>query len=183
ISMVFTRFISGDITFFPIPANEPEKHLLYKSTVPAETSETVKENELEAPERVAENINALGTFATETMPDGADIYINDMAPLPNNSGHYTIDACTISQFAQHVRAICNLPLRQVELTRPAVMLNILGEDLEDVCRASETRLDGFLHLYGKEAVKPKRKMGHMTFIAESLEQVEQQINEFQEAKQ
>src|SRR5699024_9513827 len=131
----------------------------------------------------AEKINVIGTFAIEMFVDGDDSYINEMAPRPHNSGHYTIEACTISQFAKHVRAICNLPLSQVELTRPAVMLNLLGEDLDVVCRASEARLDGFLHLDGKEDVKPKRKMGHMTFIAESLEQVEQQINEFQEAKQ
>src|SRR5699024_6065839 len=153
ISVVFTRYLSGDITFFPIPENEHKEHILYKSTVPAETSETVKEKALEATELLAEKITVIGTFATEMFVDGDDIYINEMAPRPHNSGHYTIEACTISQFAQHVRAICNLPLRQVELTRPAVMLNVLGEDLEDVCRASETRLDGFLHLYGKEDVK------------------------------
>src|SRR5699024_2172279 len=95
ISVVFTRSLSGDITFFPIPENEHKEHILYKSTVPAETSETVKEKALEAAERLAEKINVIGTFAIEMFVDGDDIYINEIEPHPHNWGHYTIEACTI----------------------------------------------------------------------------------------
>lgn len=183
ISVVFTRSLSGEITFFPIPENEHKDHILYKSTVPAHITGSVKEKALEAATRLAEEMNIVGTFAIEMFVDGNAIYINEMAPRPHNSGHYTIEGCTISQFAQHIHAICGLPLRKVKLTHSATMLNILGEDIDGVYRAMKHQPDGFIHLYGKKDVKPKRKMGHITFIGETLEKVEQQINDFQEAKQ
>ncbi|MBU5467947.1 5-(carboxyamino)imidazole ribonucleotide synthase [Virgibacillus sp. MSJ-26] len=183
ISVVFTRSLSGEITFFPIPENEHKDHILYKSTVPAQISDRVKEAAVVAAKRLADEMNVVGTFAIEMFVDGEDIYINEMAPRPHNSGHYTIEACTISQFAQHIRAICGLPLREINLSHYSVMVNILGEDLDGVHQAMSSQSNGFIHLYGKDAAKPKRKMGHVTFIGESLQQVEQQINEFQEAKQ
>lgn len=183
ISVVFTRSLSGEITFFPIPENEHKDHILYKSTVPAQISDRVKEAALEAAKRLADEMNVVGTFTIEMFVDGEDIYINEMAPRPHNSGHYTIEACTTSQFAQHIRAICGLPLREVKLSHESVLVNILGEDLDGISKAMSSQSNGFIHLYGKDVAKPKRKMGHVTFIGESLQQVEQQIIKFQEAKQ
>lgn len=182
ISVVFTRGVSGDIRFFPIPENDHRDHILSQSTVPASVSGQVKEKAIQAARQLAKKLNVVGTFAIEMFVQGEEVYINEMAPRPHNSGHYTIEACTVSQFNQHIRAICGLPLKEVELIRSAVMLNILGEDLDDVYRAMPRYPEAFIHLYGKEAAKPKRKMGHLTFIGESLEEINQQIKVFQEVK-
>lgn len=122
---------------------------------------------------MADQMNIVGTFAIEMFVAGDDFYVNEMAPRPHNSGHYTIEACTISQFAQHIRAICGLPLVPVELIKPARMINILGEDLEAIQQAMPKLNQGYVHLYGKVEAKAKRKMGHITFIGENInEQLE-----------
>jgi len=105
-----------------------------------------------------------------------------MAPRPHNSGHYTIDACVTSQFAQQVRAMARLPLGDVRQHSPAVMLNILGDIWFDGDAVSEPAWDRVLalpganlHLYGKEEARPGRKMGHVTFVAPTLEQAQAQF--------
>ncbi|MDY0410555.1 5-(carboxyamino)imidazole ribonucleotide synthase [Virgibacillus soli] len=183
ISVVFTRSQAGQITFFPIAENEHREHILYKTNAPAIISENVQEKAFEAARILAENMDVVGTFAIEMFVCGEDIYINEMAPRPHNSGHYTIEACNVSQFAQHIRAICGLPLIEVELLQPAYMVNILGEDLERILHIVPHLSSGFLHLYGKEEPKQKRKMGHMTFIGQSAEQLQQQLRPLQEAIQ
>src|SRR5699024_1977661 len=110
-----------------------------------------------------------------------DIYINEMAPRPHNSGHFTIEACNISQFAQHIRAICGLPLMEITKNQPAIMVNVLGEDMEQIFQAMPNMNSGFIHLYGKAEAKPKRKMGHLTFTAATMEEVEEQMSRFKEA--
>ncbi|OZU87673.1 5-(carboxyamino)imidazole ribonucleotide synthase [Virgibacillus indicus] len=181
ISVVFTRAQSGEITFFPIAENDHKDHILFKTTVPAGINETIQKKALEAAGKLAEKINVVGTFAIEMFVQGENIYLNEMAPRPHNSGHYTIEACNVSQFAQHIRAICGLPLTEVTLHNPATMINILGEDLENVLQAMAKTNDGFIHLYGKAEPKVKRKMGHVTFIAETQGKVAQQISEFEKA--
>jgi len=183
ISVVFTRGQSGEITFFPISANEHKDHILYKTTVPASISAAVQQKALDAAGILAEKMNIAGTFAIEMFVKGDDIYLNEMAPRPHNSGHYTIEACNLSQFEQHIRAICGLPLMPIELLRPAVTVNILGDDAGTALNMLPEMQHGFLHLYGKEAVKPKRKMGHITFIADTLDEAKKQLAVYEEAKQ
>lgn len=178
ISVFFTRSLTGEITFFPIAENEHRDHILYETTVPAAIDERVKNQALQAAKALAEKINVVGTFAIEMFVKGTNIYINEMAPRPHNSGHYTIEACNVSQFTQHIRAICNLPLVPVELLQPSIMTNILGEDLEAAIQAMQIVPSGFLHLYGKEGAKPKRKMGHVTFIGETVDVVKQRLAQF-----
>src|SRR5699024_3318398 len=132
ISVVFTRASSGELPLFPIGENDHKDHILYQTTVPAEISTNVKEKALQAAETLAEKMNVVGTFAIEMFVKGEEIFINEMAPRPHNSGHYTIEACNISQFTQHIRAICGLPLMDVHLVQQSVMINILGEDLDEV---------------------------------------------------
>ncbi|SFB14976.1 5-(carboxyamino)imidazole ribonucleotide synthase [Lentibacillus halodurans] len=182
ISVVFTRGKSGDIIFFPIAENEHSDHILYKTTVPAAISDTVHQKALEAAWILAEKMNITGTFAIEMFVKGDDIFLNEMAPRPHNSGHYTIEACNVSQFQQHIRAICGLPLMPVRFMRPAVMVNILGNDMEAVLNVMPAMQDGFIHLYGKERIKPKRKMGHMTFLGDSLDQAKQRLAAYEEDK-
>lgn len=182
ISVVFTRSQSGEMTTFPIAENEHRDHILYKTTVPARVNETVEKKAYEAVIALAEKMEIVGTFAVEMFVKENAIYLNEMAPRPHNSGHYTIEACTISQFGQHIRAICGLPLAPVSLRQPAVMVNILGEELDQIQQAMTRSGAGFVHLYGKDEAKTKRKMGHVTFIAETIAEIEETLQQFEEAK-
>jgi 5-(carboxyamino)imidazole ribonucleotide synthase len=99
------------------------------------------------------------------------LLINEIAPRPHNSGHYTLDACTVSQFEQQVRVLCGLPLGEVRLLSPASMVNLIGEEVRFVtsgegCRDLASMPGAVLHLYGKRVVRSGRKMGHVTFLAE-----------------
>ncbi|MFC4559455.1 5-(carboxyamino)imidazole ribonucleotide synthase [Virgibacillus kekensis] len=181
ISAVFTRAQSGEMAFFPIAENDHKNHILYKTTVPATISETVNQKAINAAKKLAEKMNVVGTFAIEMFVKEEEIFLNEMAPRPHNSGHYTIEACNISQFQQHIRAICGLDLMPVKLLAPARMVNILGEDLEHALKVMPDLKNGFVHLYGKEGVKPKRKMGHITFIAETEERVSKVVTAYEEA--
>jgi len=170
ISVVFTREQTGQISFFPLSENEHKDHILYETIAPARVSEIVKQKALEAAKVLADKINIVGTFAIEMFVQGEDIFINEMAPRPHNSGHYTIEACQVDQFSQHIRAICGLPLDDVDLLKNAVMINVLGEDMPKALHALQKLPNAFVHLYGKKEVKEKRKMGHVTFIADTLDE-------------
>jgi 5-(carboxyamino)imidazole ribonucleotide synthase len=183
ISVVFTRAQSGEITYFPLAENEHKDHILYKTTAPANVSGTVKEKAIQAAGRLAEEMDIVGTFAIEMFVVGEDIYLNEMAPRPHNSGHYTIEACNISQFAQHIRAICSLPLANTELLLPAAMVNILGEDMEGTLKVMQEQPEAFVHLYGKAEAKTKRKMGHVTFLGQTEEDLVGKVKQFEEARQ
>lgn len=183
ISAVFTRSQDGDIEFFPIAENDHRDHILYKTTVPANVGGQVIERAKAAAGLLADEMNIVGTFTVEMFVRGEDIYLNEMAPRPHNSGHYTIEACNISQFAQHVRAICGLPLMPVRLLGHTAMINVLGEDLPGVLKAMPISEDAFVHLYGKAEPKEKRKMGHVTFLAETKDQLERMISDYEKATQ
>lgn len=179
ISVIFTRTAEGEIEFFPIAENVHRDHILFQTTVPANISSDVQEKAYRAAKTLANRMQVVGTFAIEMFVDGEDIYLNEMAPRPHNSGHYTIEACNISQFAQHIRAICGLPLLPVKLLEPAIMVNILGESIQSTIRSMSKVENGFVHLYGKSEPKAKRKMGHVTFIGEDYNE---QLEKFKEAK-
>ncbi|SET39664.1 5-(carboxyamino)imidazole ribonucleotide synthase [Oceanobacillus limi] len=180
ISVIFTRSQAGGMEFFPIAENEHKDHILYRSIVPARTSDQVEKQALEAAALIAEEMNIVGTFAIEMFVDGDSIFINEMAPRPHNSGHYTIEACSVSQFSQHIRAICGLPFIPVQLWEHATMVNILGEDIETIQKTIATSSQGFIHLYGKDEAKPKRKMGHITYVGNKITK---QLEQLEEAKQ
>ncbi|NJL18480.1 MAG: ATP-grasp domain-containing protein, partial [Nitrospira sp.] len=106
-----------------------------------------------------------------------------IAPRPHNSGHYTLDVCTVSQFEQQVRVTCGLPLGEVRLLSPAVMVNLIGEDVGSVmsaegCSALYSTSGAVLHLYGKQIIRPGRKMGHVTFTAPRTEMVIAEAQKF-----
>src|SRR5699024_5368368 len=131
----------------------------------------------------ADKMDIVGTFAIEMFVQGDDIYLNEMAPRPHNSGHYTIEACNIPQFAQHIRAICGLPLTPVKLLENAVMINILGEDLSGVLQAIAHAPAGVIDLYGKEEAKAQRKMGHITLTADKQHSLPKINAAFEDKKQ
>ncbi|TRM11560.1 5-(carboxyamino)imidazole ribonucleotide synthase [Lentibacillus cibarius] len=180
ISVVFTRGQSGEVTFFPIGENEHREQILYKTTVPASINETIYNKALKAARIIAEKLEVIGTFAVEMFVKGDDVYVNEMAPRPHNSGHYTIEGCNVSQFHQHIRAVCGLPLIPVRLLHPTVMVNLLGEEAGDALAKGTVWEHGFIHFYGKETVKAKRKMGHITFTGETLDEVNHRIAAYEE---
>lgn len=104
----------------------------------------------EAAKIIAEKLNVVGTFAVEMFVKDDAIYLNEMAPRPHNSGHYTIEACNVSQFQQHIRAICGLPLIPVRLLQPAVMLNLLGEEAQHALAIASVWENGFVHFMEKK---------------------------------
>lgn len=181
ISVIFTRSTSGDIAYFPISENEHKDHILYKTTVPAEIDFDLQIKANEAARTLAEDMNIVGTFAIEMFVKGDEIYLNEMAPRPHNSGHYTIESCNVSQFGQHIRAICGLPLMKIKQLKQAVMVNVLGENMEKLLQVIPENDVGFVHLYGKEEAKEKRKMGHITFIGNTLDEILAQMGKFKEA--
>ncbi|MBA2175942.1 5-(carboxyamino)imidazole ribonucleotide synthase [Halobacillus locisalis] len=175
ISQVFTRSIDGEIVYFPVAENIHKNHILQETRVPAFVSYAVVEKARDAVKRMAETMNIVGTFAVEMFVVGDEIYINEMAPRPHNSGHYTIEACNVSQFEQHVRAICGLPLLKVHSFPAAVMVNVLGKHHDLLMGKIEQYHGIHLHDYGKKEARMHRKMGHLTIVGESLEEIDEII--------
>ncbi|HZW68475.1 MAG TPA: 5-(carboxyamino)imidazole ribonucleotide synthase [Pseudogracilibacillus sp.] len=180
ISVVFTRSIDGEITYFPLAQNEHKDHILHKTYAPAAVSEAVKEKAFQAAKTLADKVNVVGTFTIEMFVKGEAIYINEMAPRPHNSGHYTIEACNVSQFSQHIRAICGLTLPEVEQLNEAMMINVLGEDMPRALAAFNKLAEASVHLYGKDEAKEKRKMGHVTFTAKDYEDLLTLVQSYEE---
>lgn len=170
ISVIFTRFANGEISYFPIAENVHRDHILYRTTAPATISETLVKEAKAAAKAIADTIGVIGTFAIEMFVEGDTIYINELAPRPHNSGHYTIEACNVSQFEQHIRAICGLSPIPVHFHGAAVMINLLGEDVAPYVE-KKNPFPGHVHMYGKAESKPKRKMGHVTYIGNNIDDV------------
>ncbi|WP_226584371.1 5-(carboxyamino)imidazole ribonucleotide synthase [Halobacillus litoralis] len=179
ISQVFTRSQDGRITSFPLAENIHKNHILHETRVPAEVPGGVVHKAREAVEALAEKIGVVGTFAVEMFVRGEDIYINEMAPRPHNSGHYTIEACSVSQFEQHIRAICGLPLLPVYTFGAAVMVNVLGKHKGILIDRIEKYEGCHIHDYGKHESRTNRKMGHLTFIGNNLEEIDERIQQNQ----
>lgn len=174
VSVVVARGSDGDVRTFPLAENIHENHILSQSIVPARVDEAVARMAREIAIRVAEGLELVGLIGVEMFvtPDGS-VLVNEIAPRTHNSGHYTMEACTVSQFEQQVRAVCGLPLGLPELKSPAVMVNLLGDLwVEGSPRWAELlQTKGVaLHLYGKGEARPGRKMGHFTVTRASIDQ-------------
>src|SRR5699024_2010139 len=128
---------------------------------------------------LAEEIGNVGNFAIGMFVKDDDIYLDEMAPRPHNSGHYSIEACNVSQFASHIRTGCGLAVPKIEQLQPAVMVNVLGNEVDKVVRTMLDTPEAFVHLYGKAEVKEKRKMGHVTFLAEDEQTVNDLANDYE----
>jgi 5-(carboxyamino)imidazole ribonucleotide synthase len=162
ISVVLARAADGAVAVYPPVENRHVNHILDTTIAPASLpSETLAEAEAIA-RQIAERLDLVGVLAVEMFVTKADaLLVNELAPRPHNSGHWTIDACTTSQFEQLVRAICGLPLGSTERHADAVMNNLIGHDVERWREALDDP-QAKLHLYGKTRVRPGRKMGHIT---------------------
>ena len=175
VSVVCARSASGEMACFPVAENEHRRGILHLSVIPARVSPAVAEEARRVAETLAEGLGVVGLLAVEMFVDRQDrILMNEIAPRPHNSGHYTWEACPVSQFEQQLRAVCGLPLGDVSLLRPAAMVNLMGEDVGTGLARPQVvdalALAGTaLHLYGKSTARPGRKMGHLTALADSAD--------------
>lgn len=153
------------VVSFPVGRNVHRDGILDLSIVPAGDGAEVAERMRRESERFMRECGYEGILAIEYFVRGGEIYFNEMAPRPHNSGHYTIEGATTSQFRELVRYLAGMPLEEPRLVAPTVMKNILGQDLETAERIAAEGHEGVhVHLYGKTESRPKRKMGHITFV-------------------
>lgn len=177
-SVMVARNENGEITTFPVSENIHHNEILHISIVPARLSPDLRRKAEEMAKQIAEAINLRGILGVEMFVGQDDqIYINELAPRPHNSGHYSIEACNFSQFAIHNRAICNWPLPKIELLKPVVMVNVLGQHVAGVRKQITRHPDWHYHDYGKAERRHNRKMGHVTILSNDIEQTLKEIDE------
>ncbi|AIQ56117.1 phosphoribosylaminoimidazole carboxylase [Paenibacillus borealis] len=173
ISVIAARSASGEVKSFPPAENIHVDNILHLSIVPARVPEEIQRRACELAEQIVSGMDAVGLLAVEMfVTEDGELFVNELAPRPHNSGHYTMDACVTSQFEQHVRAICNLPLGDTTLLTPVVMVNVLGQHLEGAIQAAcstdeeanKLGVSPKLHIYGKTESKTGRKMGHINLL-------------------
>ncbi|NEG69437.1 5-(carboxyamino)imidazole ribonucleotide synthase [Bifidobacterium choloepi] len=159
-----------DYVTFPIVENIHRHNILHLTLAPANVDNNVHDAARQLALTLAEGFRLAGTLAIElfVMPDGT-LIVNELAPRPHNSGHYTIEACDFDQFDLHVRGICGLPLAEPKLLSPAVMVNVLGQHVDGVRAALAGHPDWHAHDYGKAVAKHDRKMGHVTVLTDDPE--------------
>ena len=178
LSVIVARSTTGETRAFPVSENIHTQHILDFSIVPARVSAAVAQAAETLAERIAKKIGVVGLLAVEMfLTTAGELVVNELAPRPHNSGHWSIDGGETSQFEQHVRAVCGLPLGTVAVREPTVMVNILG----DAWKWADGKVVGAphwaailaaprakLHLYGKAEPRPSRKMGHFTVRAADI---------------
>ena len=168
ISVILARAATGEVRLYPIAENVHRQHILHTTRAPAPLAATLRARAEQFAVQIAEALDHVGVIAVEMFELGdGRLLVNEIAPRTHNSGHYTYGACATSQFEQHVRAICGLPLGDPRQLAGAVMVNLIGDLWRDgpppwhvVLAQPEARL----HLYGKDAPAPGRKMGHVLLV-------------------
>ena len=163
----------GETDAFPVVENVHEAEILRETIAPARVDDAVRERARDVALDVLDVLRGRGVFGIELFETtGGEVLVNEIAPRPHNSGHYTIEGARTSQFEQHVRAVFGHPLGRTDLHAPTAMANVLGDvdeaapaELHGVTRALATP-DAHLHWYGKEQVRPLRKMGHVTVVGD-----------------
>ena len=177
VSALVCRRPSDEIVLYPLAQNEHRNSILRKTLVPASLRENLRIKAEEIAYQVADIFSVVGLFCIELFVTDEKIFLNEVAPRPHNSGHFTIEACVTSQFENHVRAILDLPLGSTRLISPAAMGNILGESpsgpaqvegFEEALSISESKV----HLYGKNKSYRNRKMGHITAVGETVKKAD-----------
>ena len=179
VSVVAARGVDGSFAHYGVIENHHENHILDLSVAPSDLSEKIVAEAVEIARGILEALEVVGVACVEFfLTHNHELIVNEIAPRPHNSGHLTIEGCVTSQFGQQLRAVCALPLGSTEFVRPAAMANLLG----DVWGRGEPNwtkvlaVPGvFLHLYGKAEARAGRKMGHVTALAQSREEVVERV--------
>lgn len=174
LSVIVAANERGDFSVFPVTENIHTNHILDFSLVPARVDDHVRHTAADLACNIAEALGVVGLLAVEMFLTHDDqVVVNELAPRPHNSGHWSLDGAMTSQFEQHVRSVCGLPLGDTRPLQPTVMVNLLGDlwangapDWEAVLNDPGAKL----HLYGKREARPARKMGHVNLVANSVEE-------------
>lgn len=165
ISVIVARSQGGEIQAYVPVENRHKNHILDQTIAPAEISTKVAAKAQEIAHTIAESIKLIGLLGIEMfVTQSGDVLVNELAPRPHNSGHWTMDACLISQFEQFIRAVTGLPLGDPERHSNAIMHNLIGEDAS-TWRNILSDPKAKLHLYGKSEARPGRKMGHVNKLS------------------
>ncbi len=182
LSVMVARGQDGSTVTYDPAENEHRDHILDVSIVPARLPQALLDEARTIATKVTQALGYTGVIGVEFFLDQqGKLLVNEMAPRPHNSGHHTLDACECSQFEQQLRVICDLPLGSTRLIKPAVMWNLLG----DLWPGETTAPDwtpilntpgAKLHLYGKSHAKPRRKMGHVTFMGDTIDEALERAN-------
>ena len=171
VSVIACRGIDGERVIYPVAENIHSNSILDTTIVPADINETAKNNIMDIANKVMEIFEGVGTFCVEFFIKNDIVYVNEVAPRPHNSGHYTIEGCFANQFENHIRAIVGLPFGCTKLIQPTVMVNLLGTDngLASVNGLAEAYKykNVHVHVYGKRESKKGRKMGHFTVVGDT----------------
>lgn len=169
-SVIVVRSPAGDSQCFPLVANEHRQGILHRTEAGGGWPAGVEEQAQQWARRFAAEHNVVGALAIELFLLADDtIVANEIAPRPHNSGHWTIDGCSISQFEQHIRSLCGLPLAEPVLTQPTVMINLLGQHMECLlAQWAKLPPQAYVHLYGKNEARQGRKMGHINCCGTTL---------------
>ncbi|MBL8152187.1 MAG: 5-(carboxyamino)imidazole ribonucleotide synthase [Blastocatellia bacterium] len=179
VSVVAARSLYGDFAHYGVIKNEHHNHILDVSVSPATLAPEIIKQAIDISCSLLETIDVVGVMCVEFfVTKQGKLLINELAPRPHNSGHFTFDACLTSQFEQQLRAVCGLPLGSTELLKPAAMANLLGE----IWQAGEPNWMAAyrfpnvkVHVYGKLEARRGRKMGHLTALADSSSEAEQLV--------
>jgi 5-(carboxyamino)imidazole ribonucleotide synthase len=164
----------GQFAHFGVVENRHRNHILDVTIAPGSVEQTTAAEAIEISRAILEKLRVVGVLCVEFfLSTGGNLLVNELAPRPHNSGHFTFDANVTSQFEQQLRAVCGLPLGSVQQLAPAAMANLLGDFWNDhqpnwlnVCASPRVKL----HLYGKLEARPGRKMGHLTALANTAEE-------------
>lgn len=162
-----------DVIVFPVQENIHRNNILSKTIVPARISEDLSAKAQAMTVKIAEQLSLSGTLCVEMFVAGDEILVNEIAPRPHNSGHYSIEACDFSQFDTHILGVLGQPLPAIKLHAPTVMLNVLGQHMEQAQAYITENPSAHLHLYGKIEAKHNRKMGHVTVFNSQPDEVEE----------
>ncbi len=173
LSVIAARALDGEFRAFPLAENVHARHVLDVTVAPARVTPRVATQAVELARAVMERLDVVGVLCVELFLDrDGRLLINELAPRPHNSGHFTIEACATSQFEQQVRAVAGLPLGATEMWRPAAMANLLGDlwSHGEPDWSAALALPGVsLHLYGKTQPRPGRKLGHLTALGTDVD--------------
>ena len=160
ISVIAARGWDGAVAVYDVPENRHEHHILHTATVPAAIAPAVAAEARAIGGRIIAALDYVGVIGIEMFVGGGKLVVNEIAPRVHNSGHWTMDACAVSQFEQHIRAICGWPLGSARRHSDVVMTNLLGDDADSWAKLA-AEPDTAIHLYGKAEARRGRKMGHI----------------------
>jgi 5-(carboxyamino)imidazole ribonucleotide synthase len=175
LAVMIARGRAGDLALYPVVETVQQNHICHYVTAPAAIDDAAREAVIDYGRRSVEAIGGVGIFGIELfLAEDGSVLVNEMAPRPHNSGHYTIEGCVTSQFENHIRAVMGWPLGSTALRAPAAMANILGDhsgtgSVADY-PAALANPSAHLHIYGKAESRKGRKMGHVTVLAGSVEE-------------